>query len=634
VALSQLQRAIYLNPAVALWHAGLGLALAMTARLSEAIAAYRHALSLQPDLADVHFNLGHALQANRQPDLAIAAYRQAVSLRPSFAEALNNLGNVLLETGQLDAAIAAYRQALAQRPDHANACMGLGNALRDKGQLNDAVAAYERGAALRPDLPEAHYNLGHAFQSTGQRDRAMVAYRRAVSLRPDYPEALNNLGNLFQEEAELDEAIACYRAAAAAGRSVSAQNNLIYTLHFHPSYGMSDVAIEQGRWCEQYARPFIALRRIHDNNRDPDRRLRIGYVSPHFRNHPVGRFMLPLMVHHDHKAFEIVCYSDVAQEDEITGRLRGYADEWRPTSSLSDAQLAGQIRADRIDLLVDLTLHMQGSRLLAFAAAPAPVQVTYLAYCSTSGLDAMNYRLTDPHLDPPGTLAPHYSERSVYLPQTYWCYPPPDQVPPVNALPAATAGFVTFGCLNNYYKVTPPVWSAWYGILRSLPNARLVIFCPEGNHRLRITQRFIQAGLDPARLQMVGRSLPAEYFKQYQQIDIALDPFPHGGGTTTCDALWMGVPVVTLAGESAVSRGGNSILTNLGLPELIAHSPDEYVQIAAILAGDLQHLSELRATLRQKMLNSPLTDGPAFAHHVESAYRQMWRQFAGRNVSQ
>jgi predicted O-linked N-acetylglucosamine transferase (SPINDLY family) len=361
-----------------------------------------------------------------------------------------------------------------------------------------------------------------------------------------------------------------------------------------------------------------------NHDRDADRRLRIGYVSPDLRDHVVGRFMLPLLANHDHQRFEIFCYADVARADAMTERLRSHADCWRNTAGLSDEQLARAVRDDRIDILIDLTMHMAGSRLLAFARKPAPVQVTYLAYCGTTGLEAMDYRLTDPHLDPPDATD-EYVEQSIRLPRTYWCYQPPDDAPEVSSLPMTRAGGrVTFGCLNNFSKVSQPTIETWAELLRAIPDARLILHAHAGAHRQRLLTRLGELGIDTGRIEFVGFAPTASYLATYHRIDVALDPFPYAGGTTTCDALWMGVPVVTLAGRTAVGRGGASILTNLGLPELVARSPEEYVQIALALARAPQRLERLRCSMRDRMGRSPITDAPGFACDVESAYRAMW----------
>lgn len=368
----------------------------------------------------------------------------------------------------------------------------------------------------------------------------------------------------------------------------------------------------------------------HSNDRSPNRRLRIGYVSPDFCGHPVAQFLLPLLETHDHRQFEVFAYSSVLVPDAVTERCRTAVNVWRAASRLSDEELAAAVRADQIDVLVDLSMHMAGNRMLVFARKPAPVQVTYLAHCGTTGLETIDCRLTDPHLDPPGANDRFYSEESVRLPETYWCYRPLADSPPVGSLSDAGTSSVMFGCLNNFCKVSEPTLQAWCRLLCAVPRSRLLLHARRGTHRDRVVSRLNNQGVRCDRLTFVDFLPTHEYLQLYQQIHVALDPFPYGGGTTTCDALWMGVPVVSLAGQTAVGRSGLSILSNVGLPELVASDADQYVRIAAELAGDRPRLALLRDTLREQIRKSPLMDAPRFTRAVETAYREMWRRWCNR----
>jgi predicted O-linked N-acetylglucosamine transferase (SPINDLY family) len=660
-AIGSHQRAIGLKPDSAEAHNNLGGALMDKGQLDEAMAAFRRAIALGGNYAEAHCNLGGVLRDKGRLDEAIAACRQAIALRGNYAQAHNNLGNALKDKGQLDEAIAAYRQAIASRPDYAEARGNLGIALKGKGQLDEAIAAYRRAIALRPNYAEAHNNLGVALKEKGQLDEGIAACRQAIALRPNYPEAHSNLGSLLRDKGQLDEAIGAFRQAirmkpdfaapysnlgalADTGQldeAIASQkqavrlkpdfaglhSNLIFTVHYHPDYDAKMIHEELGRWNRQHAEPLMKLIRPHLNNRDPDRRLRIGYVSPDFRVHVVGQNLLPLLRQHDHGQMEIFCYSNVVQPDVLTEQLRGYADVWRNIVGLSDSQAVDLIRQDGIDILVDLALHTGNNRLLVFAHKPAPVQVTYLGYCGSTGLETMDYRLSDPHLDPPDSDLSLYSERTIRLPETYWCYGVPGSTPEPSPPPAATAGYVTFGCLNNSAKVSPPALDLWAEIMRRVPRSRLIVHSPPGAHLDAVRERFAGKGISSDRLEFAGRQPWPQYVRTYGRIDIALDPFPWGGGITTCDALWMGVPVVSLVGRTSVGRGGASILANLGVPELIAKVPQQYVQIATDLAKDLPRLAELRRTLRPRMQGSPLMDAPRFARNVEAAYRQMWRNW-------
>ena len=305
--------------------------------------------------------------------------------------------------------------------------------------------------------------------------------------------------------------------------------------------------------------------------------------------------------------------------------MRAATDVWRPTLGLTDAEAAALVRQDRIDILIDLAMHTRHNRLLMFARKPAPVQATYLAYSGTTGLRAMDYRLTDPYLDPPGSDESLFSEKTLRLPHTFWCYQPPVHAPPVAPIPSLAAGHITFGSLNQFAKVTRYALAAWREILMRVPHSRLILYAAEGAHRRHVKDQFAAAGVDPTRVEFLNRVSTAQYFAQYNRIDVALDTFPYPGGTTTCDALWMGVPVVALPGATPISRGGLSVLANVGLPELAVNSIESYIDTAVALAHSSQRLAELRASMRARMLASPLMNAPQFARDVEAAYQTMWR---------
>jgi predicted O-linked N-acetylglucosamine transferase (SPINDLY family) len=628
IAVEYLGRAVALKSSSAAFHLNLGEAYRAWHRIPEAVACYRRALELKPDFAEAHHNLGNALMDQGKPDDAVACYRRALELKPDLAEAHNNLGNALKDLKKLDGAVACYRRALELKPDFAEAHHNLGSVLTDLGKAGEALAYSRRALELKPDFAEARNILGIALSELGRPDDAVACYRRALELKPDFAEAQNNLGNALVDQGNADEALACYRRALQLRPDyVMAHSNLVYTQLFCPGYDAQSLDEEHRRWSRQHAEPLERFIQPHLNDRSPARRLRIGYLSPDFRLHPVGRFALPLLESHDHESFQVFCYASVLDPDGITERCRAQADVWRDVFRLSDEQVAHAIRQDQVDILVDLTMHMANNRLLVFARKPAPVQVTYLAYCGTTGLGTMDYRLTDPYLDPPGRDERFYCEQSVRLRETYWCYRPPIETPPVNALPALEAGQVRFGSLNNFCKVTPPVLATWSRLLQAVPGSRLLLHAHAGSHRDRIRTLLAEQGISAQRLEFVDSLPTLEYFDVYRRIDMALDPFPYGGGTTTCDALWMGVPVVSLAGQTAVGRGGVSILSNIGLPELIAETPEQYVRIAVELAQDLSRLSRLRATLRDRMQASPLMDAPRFARNVEAAYRDMWERW-------
>jgi protein O-GlcNAc transferase len=611
----------------------LGLVLRMAGQTEAAVEVIRRAIALSADNGAYYNNLGIALHQAGRVDEAVLALESATRLKPDSAGGHSNLGFALLDQGRAADAVASLRRAIFLKPDLAEAHNNLGNALAELGEIDEAIRSYGMAIELKPNLADAHYNLGEAWRKRGKIDESIESYGRAIRLNPNSAKSHNNLGVALKDAGRLDESICEYREALRLKPDfAAAHSNLVYAIHFHPGWDAKMIREEHQRWNEQHARQFQKLIQPHGNDRNCRRRLRIGYVSPDFREHPVGRFLLPLLSGHDRERFEIYCYSDVRRTDRVTELLYRHTDRWQETARLSDERLSELIRNDKIDILIDLTMHMANNRMLVFARKPAPVQATYLAYCSTTGLEAMDYRLSDSHLDPPGTDEGIYGEKSIRLAETYWCYEPPEGAPEVGALPASAAGVVTFGCLNNFCKVSPEALNAWAKLLEIVPQSRLILHGPEGGHRQRVWDFMAGKGIGRERISFVGAVPLLEYLNIYHRIDIALDPFPYAGGTTTCDALWMGVPVVTLAGRTAVGRAGVSILSNVGLPELIGQSHDAYVEIAAALGNDLGRLGELRRTLRRRMAASPIMDSRRYVKNVENAYEQMWRKWVGAEV--
>lgn len=494
-----------------------------------------------------------------------------------------------------------------------------------RGLMGQAAGMLERAVQLNPRLTVAHANLGVLQAALGRVRDACASYRRALAIEPGLAETHHNLGNALLRGGQLDEALAAFRGAVAASPDRAAyHSDLLFHLHFHPGYDAPAILAEARRWERAHAAGLD--RQLARTERDgaPERRLRVGYVSPNFRRHCQAFFLAPLLANHDHEHFEIVCYSDVARPDEWTERLLGHADRIEVVSGVSDAALADRIADDGIDILVDLTMHMAGGRLLTFARRPAPIQVSWLAYPGTTGLSAIDYRLSDPHLDPPDGDASRYAERTLRLPDSFWCY---DALASegVGPLPAKREGRVAFGSLNNVLKVGEPCVSLWARVLRRVAGSTITLLAPAGDARERLLGLFEAQGVDRARVEFVEYQPREAYLATYGLIDIGLDTIPYNGHTTSLDAMWMGVPVVTLVGSTVVGRAGLCQATNLGLSELVAWTPEEFVNIAAGLADDLDRLGALRAGLRGRMERSPLMDGPRFARNLEAAYRSVWR---------
>jgi predicted O-linked N-acetylglucosamine transferase (SPINDLY family) len=609
----------------------LGVVAGQTGRPDLAEELMRGAIRIKPDLAQAHNNLGFVLARKGYLDEAIAFYRRAIEITPDLADAHNNLGFALNAKGQLDAAIAACRQAIRINPQFAEAHLNLGNALHGKGELDDATSSFREAIRLRPDLAEGHNNLGNILKSTRRFEEAITCYRQAIRLNPDLAETYVNLSIALEENWQFDEAIVANRNAIRLKPDYPrAHSNLLFRMNFHSGCDSAAILREARQWDDHHGKPLRHLMLPHKNTREPDRRLRIGYVSPDLHHHVVGWNLLPLLSQHDRKQFEIFCYSSSTRPDAKTKQLQRYCDQWREVERLSDELLAAQIRADGIDVLIDLSLHTAQNRLRTFAIAPAPVQITYLGYCGTSGVEAMNYRFSDPYLDPPEQDLNCYSEQTIRLPETYWCYAPGGPVPDPSPLPAEQNGHITFGSMNQFAKVSSAAIDLWCEILKQTPGSRLLIHALAGEYLAATRDRFDQLGITPDRVEFIDRQVWEPYIHIYHRIDIGLDPFPYNGGITTCDTLVMGVPVISLSGQTPVGRGGRSILCNIGLPNLVAYSPEQYVNLAVALAGDLPRLRELRKSLRRRMQASPLMNAPRFARNVEAAYRDAWRRWCAK----
>ena len=469
-------------------------------------------------------------------------------------------------------------------------------------------------------------NLGGVCRLQNCLDEAVLCYRRAIEIDPNRAAAYNALGSALRESGEIGSAIASFKKAVELQPGFRvAHSNLVYAMHFDPDMTPEENFAEHLRWGSKLAEPLKAAIRPHGNTREPGRRLRIGYVSPDLRNHPVGLFMEPVLQRHHRGEFEIFCYADVRGNDELTQRLRSHADVWRETAGLRDEQLAQLIRNDGIDILVDLTLHMLHNRLLVFAQKPAPVQITHLAYCATSGMSAMDWCITDRHMSPPGVYERYFTEKLLRLGESYWCYVAPANGPAVGPLPASRNGFITFGCLNSPAKLNDRVIELWSRVMGAVAKSRLVIHAASDSVR----ERFIKAGISADRISIHSYLPRGAYLNLYNQIDIALDPFPFCGGTTSLDALWMGVPLVTLAGQSPLSRTGVTLLTQIGEMDLIAANAEQYVRIAVDLTDDLMQLAKLRGGLRERVTRSSLMDAARYTRDLEAAYRLAWKEWCG-----
>jgi predicted O-linked N-acetylglucosamine transferase (SPINDLY family) len=596
----------------------------------DAADCYRRAIALQPEDAAAHSNLGVALMALGQLDEAAACFEQALRLRPDLAEACSNRGLALLQLGRVAEAIISFRQAVSLRPDLAEIHNNLGMALLHQGQAQEAVLSFRQALHLRPNLADAENNLGMALASQGQPDEALACYERAIAIDAGHVGALANRGNACKDQGRLAEAVASYRQALAhRPADATIHSNLLLALHYQPGADPRDILQEARHFAQQHAASLTAAAAAHPVRPLAGRRLRIGYVSGDFRDHPVAYFLEPILEAHDHQRFEIFCYADVPQPDAVTQRFQSYADQWRSLVGLSDAQAGALIRQDGIDILVDLVGHTAGNRLLVFARQPAPLQVAYLGYLGTTGLPAIAYYITDAHTDPPGLTEAHFQEELVRLPECAFCYRP-GPAPEVNPeLPARQSRQVTFGSLNTLAKLSEEVLALWAQVLAATPGSRIVLRRGAGRRaEAWVRDTLARHGVAPERVVLLGTTRSRfDYLQLFQGLDLCLDPFPYNGVTTTCDALWMGVPVVTLGGRTHVARHGVRYLRSVGLDELIAQTPAEYMRKATELAGDLPRLAALHCGLRERMRSSSLMDAPRLTRHLEAAYSTLWERW-------
>ncbi len=594
-------------------------------RLAEAERGYRQVLALNPDHPDAHNNLGHVLLALGRIDKAEYHYRRTLELGPGSVVTHNNLGNVQFRTGRIDEAVHSYRRALELSSGIAEIHNNLAIALCKLERLGEAEQSYRKALSINPGSASTHNDLGALLAGLRRVPEAENCYRRALALAPGFAEAHDNLGYLLGYAGRLDEAVQHFREALRLKPNfVNAFDHLVFSLNYVPGIGAAEIYAEHREFNRRFCQGVSI--QPHRNSPDPQRRLRVGYVSGDFRNHAVAFFIEPVLAKHDRERFEIFCYYNLSRSDAVTQRLRGYADHWREVEALDDDALAERVRADEIDILVDLSGHTANNRLTAFARKPAPVQATWLGYLNTTGLDAMDYRITDPRASPEGLLEACHSEKLVRLPDSQWCYQPSSGCPEVNPLPSAQSGVVTFAAFTSPPKTGLPVIELWSRVLARVPRSRLLVQGLEVTSR-EYAKHFARHGIAADRIEFVsGKPLP-EYLALRHSVDIVLDSFPCTGGTTSCDSLWMGVPVITLAGDTAYSGGGASLLHAVGLGELIARTPEEYLDIAARLAGDAKRLAAMRASLRGRMRSSSLMDAVRFTRNLEQCYRSMWTEW-------
>lgn len=590
-------------------------------RWQEAAPMLERAVRLDPDGVDaLRLYAWLALRAG-QPQAALPAASRWAALDRYSAEARNVLAVASRHCGRLEDAIASLREAVALDPTFFDAHVNLGSALLDAGDPAAALPHYQRALAIQPDSASVHNNLGNLHRELHQPTQALAAYRRAVAIDPRHARAHGNIGNILKDLGDIDGAIAAFRRSIALAPDVAETwSNLLLTLDCSDRVGADEIAEEHRTFGRHFASRIVPLPLPGSRAREFGARLRVGYVSADFRGHAVARFIEPLLAWHDRSRVEVFCYYNQPRGDDVTARLQRAAEHFLPVAGIADGQLASRIRADGIDVLVDLNGHTAGNRLPLFFLRPAPVQATWLGYLGPTGVPTMDWRITDSIADPVELQPAPGLERPWRLPRTLWCYQPYAEAPEVAPPPLAAAGHLTFGCCGNPGKASPSVLTAWIDVLRATPDSRLLLLAPADAERLaQLQSTFQRGGIAPGRVEFLTRMALVDYLHLYDRIDVGLDTFPYTGGTTTCDALWMGVPVVTLASDRPFGRSGASILEQVGLRELVTDSPAGYVAAAVALARDRARLASLRSALRPRMRAAPLTDAAAFARDFEDA---------------
>ncbi|MFC5475992.1 tetratricopeptide repeat protein [Paraherbaspirillum soli] len=607
----------------------LGAVLQQQGRLEQALLPMQTAAALLPQDVETHSNLGITLTNLGRLSEAEASYRRALELQPTAAEAHNNLGVTLKNQGRLSEAEARYRRALELKPAYAEAHSNLGNIHKELGRTAEAEASYRQALQIAPNYVEGHNNLGVLLQQQGRLSEAEASYRGALELKPHYADGYNNLGSLLQGQGRLAEAEASLRQALQLKpQDAVAHSSLLFCMSHNQAVDAAALFAEHCRFGEQFEAPLRAHWPQHDNPREPERCLQVGLVSGDLRNHAMASFIEPVLVQlRAHAGLALHVYANHASEDEVTQRLRGHVAHWHPVASLSDAALAEKIRADRIDLLIDLSGHTDKHRLLTFARKPAPLQMSWMGYPGTTGLVGMDYYLSDRCILPPGQFDHQFTEKLVHLPANAPFLPSAD-APAVNDLPALSNGYLTFGSFNRPSKLSRAVIALWSHLLRAMPDARMVLGAmrEDGQHE-ELVDWFAAEGIVRERLDFYPRSNMQDYLALHQQVDICLDTFPYNGGTTTLHALWMGVPTLTLAGDTVAARTGAGILGQVGLDAFVAQDAAAFVQQGLSLAADVSALAELRAGLRQRFEQSPTSQPALIAAGLERALRTMWQRW-------
>lgn len=603
-------------------------------QLPEALVLYEQVCGLDPRDADACYMAGVASAMLGEKRRSVELLVRAIELNPGHALSHYNLGISFRDLGEMEKAAVALRKTIELKPDFKGGYTPLANVLINLKQMDEAEKVFRRLLLLTPSVAENQNNLGTVLQAMGRIDEAIENYQKAIKLKPAMTTAWDSLGSAYASSGRYEEALTAYRESLKLDPgNVRGHSNMLLTMNYMDSLSPRQVFDEHRAWGAQFNRTIEISRTSVDC--EPGRALRIGYVSPDFREHSVAYFIEPLLEMHDKGKFEIFGYSSVPVMDETTTRLKAMVSHWRDISGQQDNQVIERIKKDRIDILIDLSGHTACNHLAVFAQKPAPIQVTWLGYPNTTGLEAMDYRITDEIADPPGNDE-FYTEQLVRLPVAFLCYKPSISAPDVTPPPCIKNGFITLGSFNNLAKMGAGVIALWADLLHTMPEARLLIKNPsltDSGTRGRYLDMFCGHGIDEKRIDLIGHAPTRnEHLALYGKVDIALDTFPYNGTTTTCEALWMGVPVVTVKGSVHAARVGASLLHAAGLAELIAESGEKYISLVKGLADDYSRLSGMRTGLRNQVQSSLLCDAHGFTKNLEDEYIDLWRKWCAREA--